>query len=347
MGAGRYDTNVYASRTVAKAASGLSPMTYTDDVLSKMAPHERKVHERLDPTTVAGDASPFAGKVMRESRDSDEHPESVAIAVFFDVTGSMQSIPRVLQAKLPKLHGLLQRKGYVEHPQIMFGAIGDFFSDRAPLQCGQFESDNRMDEDLESLWLEGGGGGGNHESYQLAAYFLARHTATDCLEKRGKRGYAFLIGDERLYDKVRKDEVDRCIGGGLQEDVPTVDIFSELRERYDVYFLFAAQGSYQAEEVVGASAEDGALGWSSLLGQQAMILDDADAVCETIALTIGLAEGMIDLDEGLDHLREEDTDELTVASTSKALAAVAEGRGKAVATTGGDLDVSGESGIES
>ena len=31
----------------------------------------------------------------------------------------------------------------------MFGAIGDATCDRAPLQVGQFESDNRMDGDLE------------------------------------------------------------------------------------------------------------------------------------------------------------------------------------------------------
>ena len=33
-------------------------------------------------------------------------------------------------------------------PQILFGAIGDATCDRVPLQIGQFESDNRMDDDL-------------------------------------------------------------------------------------------------------------------------------------------------------------------------------------------------------
>ena len=85
--------------------------------------------------------------------------------------------PRALQAKLPQLLGLLLRKGYAAHPQIMFGAIGDATCDRAPLQVGQFESDNRMDDDLSRILLEGGGGGQKTESYELALYFMARHTA--------------------------------------------------------------------------------------------------------------------------------------------------------------------------
>ena len=100
--------------------------------------------------------------------------------MLFDVTGSMRKVPRVLQTKLPQLLGLLQRQGYASDPQIMFGAIGDATCDRVPLQVGQFESDNRMDDDLGRIVLEGGGGGQMTESYELAMYFMARHTATDC-----------------------------------------------------------------------------------------------------------------------------------------------------------------------
>ena len=49
---------------------------------------------------------------VRESRDSAEHPASLAIAVPSDATGSMGAVPRKLQAKLPQRLGLLLRKGY-------------------------------------------------------------------------------------------------------------------------------------------------------------------------------------------------------------------------------------------
>ena len=168
------------------------------------------MHPALDPL----------GVTVRESRDSAEHPESLAIAVLFDVTGSMGGVPRVLQAKLPQLLGLLLRKGYAEDPQIMFGAIGDATCDRAPLQVGQFESDNRMDDDLGRILLEGGGGGQKTESYELAMYFMARHTAIDCYDKRGQRGYLFLIGDELAYPQVKPAEVRDVIGDGLQAALP-------------------------------------------------------------------------------------------------------------------------------
>jgi hypothetical protein len=204
MGGGSWNASVYSKSTTDSLSEHGTPFVY--DKLTKAA-GRAEVHPDLDPKLVAGDASPFAGKVMRESRDSDEHPESLPIAVIFDVTGSMGQIPVTIQAKLPKLYGLLLAKGYVEHPQILFGAVGDAYSDRVPLQIGQFESDNRADENLENLFLEGGGGGGNHESYELAAYFVARHTATDAWEKRGKKGYLFLIGDERTYSTIDPRQV--------------------------------------------------------------------------------------------------------------------------------------------
>jgi hypothetical protein len=267
------------------------------------SPHASwKAHANLDPRFV----------VARESRDSDEHPNSQAIAVLFDVTGSMGNVPRILQTKLPELFGLLIRKGYVDHPQIMFGAIGDATCDRVPLQIGQFESDNRLDEDLGNILLEGGGGGQKTESYELAMHFIARHTSIDCHEKRGKRGYLFIIGDEMPYPRVKWREVEQVIGHrSLSQDIPTAEAVAELTERYDVYYILPVGAAHAGDgEVLEA--------WRALLGQNVIELDDLDAVCETIAVTIGLAEDAIDLDEGLADLR--DVGSAAGASVAKALA---------------------------
>src|SRR5216684_3447913 len=120
--------------------------------------------------------------------------------------------------------GLLILKGYLEHPQILIGAIGDATCDTAPLQVGQFESGIEIEEDLGKLFLEGGGGGHITESYELAMYFMARHTAVDCYEKRGRRGYLFVIGDEIPYARVKRTEVAAYIGDGLQADVPIQEL---------------------------------------------------------------------------------------------------------------------------
>src|SRR3954469_6251663 len=278
MGNGTWSTNVYDAAASYRAATGASAFAYSDG----------------GATSVHDDLNPF-GVTVRESRDSDDHPESLALAVLFDVTGSMGNVPRTLQSKLPGLLGLLMRKGYVEHPQILFGAVGDATCDRAPLQVGQFESDNRMDEDLGRILLEGGGGGQQTESYELAMYFMARHTSIDCFEKRGRRGYLFIIGDELAYRRVKRAEVKKIIGDDLPEDISTEAILAELKRRYHVYYILPAGSSYVGDRAVLSY-------WRGLLGQNMIELDDLDAVCEPIALRVGLEEGAVDLDDGLRDL---------------------------------------------
>lgn len=318
MGSGRWSTDVFAAAASYRDATGTSAFDYSDRTMAR--PHgDWATHPSLDPK----------GVKVRESRDSDEHPESLAIAVLFDVTGSMGHVPKVLQTKLPQLFGLLLRKGYVEHPQVLFGAIGDATCDRAPLQIGQFESDNRMDDDLGNILLEGGGGGQMTESYELAMYFMAHHTSIDCFEKRGKRGYLFIIGDELAYPQVKGREVRGVIGDELGQNVPLADVVADVTRLYDVYYLLPQGSSY---------AGDGRVldFWRGLLGQNVIQLDDLDAVCETIALTVGLGEGAVDLDLGLDDLRAVGSDK--VATVGKALAVVG-ARGGLVAT--GALPIAG------
>ena len=315
MGSGRWDYNAYEAAEAYRRANGVSAFDYHDRVLSSTPRNQWCAHPDLEPYGVA----------VRESRDSAEHPTSLAISVLFDVTGSMGGVPRVLQTKLADLHGLLLRKRYVDHPQIMFGAIGDAYSDRVPLQVGQFESDNRMDEQLGEIVLEGGGGGQMRESYELAMYFMAHHTSIDCHEKRGKRGYLFIIGDEMPYPNVNPLHVSQILGDnsgsgsgsggrpgkpgrpGRQSRpgerpgrggpaMPIEQVVRDLTRKFDVYYILPEGSSYAGnDEVLGA--------WRALLGQNVIQLDDLDAVCETIALTIGLAEDRIDLDAGLDDLR--------------------------------------------
>lgn len=279
MGHGRWSTDVYDAAQRYRRARGESAFAYSDS-------GARKVHPRLDPYRVS----------VRESRDSEEHQRSTAIAVLFDVTGSMGHVPRVLQSKLPDLLGLLQRKGYATDPQVLFGAIGDATCDQVPLQIGQFESDNRMDDDLGRIVLEGGGGGQRMESYELAMYFMARHTSIDCWEKRGRKGYLFIIGDEAPYPAVDPREVNAVIGDRT-ESIRVADIVAEVQKTYDVYYIMPAGSIYQGDESILSK-------WHKLLGHNVIQLDDLNAVCEVIGLTVGLGEGVVDLRAGLTDLVE-------------------------------------------
>jgi len=312
MGSGRWSTSVYDAAARYRAATGASAFAHSDSGATS-------VHPDLDPR----------GVTVRESRDSGEHPRSLAIAVLFDVTGSMRDVPRRLQEKLPQLLGLLLRRGYAEDPQIMFGAIGDATCDRAPLQVGQFESDNRMDDDLSRILLEGGGGGQKTESYELAMYFMARHTVTDCYAKRGKRGYLFMIGDEMAYSRVKRTEASTVIGDGLQADIPLAAIVPELTRAWDTYYILPEGASYAGDSEVLSF-------WRGLLGQNVIELADLAAVSETIALTVGLGEDAIDLSHGLADLDDVGSDAGT--AVSNALATIGSSRSELILVALDDLD---------
>lgn len=177
MGGSSYSDDFYKDRVASRAVSGTP--TFIHDANVKSGKVKAGVHDSLN----------IHGKI-REARDSAAHPNSTPIAVVFDETGSMAQVPVLMQQKLPALMGLLQRKSYIEDPQILFGAIGDYTTpEAAPLQIGQFESGLEMDDNITHIFLEGNGGGQNHESYQNALYYLAHRTSTDAWEKRGKKGY--------------------------------------------------------------------------------------------------------------------------------------------------------------
>jgi hypothetical protein len=286
MGSTYWSDDEYRQRAAFLRRAGKGAFEF-HDLNMRLPEHERHVHEKMNPF----------GVDFRESRDSEAHPESHAVGVLFDVTGSMGSVPRILQQNLCQLMDLLLAKKYLAHPQILIGGIGDATCDCAPLQIGQFESGIEIDQDLAKLWLEGGGGGQKTESYELAMYFMARHTAIDCLEKRGRRGYLFVIGDEMPYRLARRGRVAGLLGERPEADVPVEAIVRELEQKYDTYFILPNLTSYYHDpEILHC--------WQNLLGDRVMRLEDPQGISELIAATIGLKEGVVDLN-GIDaDLRE-------------------------------------------
>ncbi|WP_067571860.1 hypothetical protein [Nocardia acidivorans] len=307
MGYGNWDDRAYDAARTFRAARGLDDFGYTADMRAQRM-NSWKAHPSLDPK----------GVTFRESRDSDDHGNSLPIAVLFDVTGSMGRVPRIMQEKLGKLHGLLQRKGYAEDPQILFGGIGDADSDRVPLQVGQFESDNRMDEQLRRIFLEGNGGGQKSESYELAAYFMARHTATDAWDKRGQKGYLFIVGDELNKPRLASRHIRNIIGDKVNRDISVESVFRELADRWHVHYILPNQSSYYDDPEISDY-------WRGLLGERFLRLDDPAAVCELIALTIGIGQDRIDLGTGLADLRDIGSTE-EADSVGKALALIGAAR---------------------
>lgn len=236
-------------------------------------------HPTLDPRNRNA-----AGVRIREARDNPQHPTSLPIVVGFDSTGSMGSVPRTMQARLTTLFDLLIDQGYATDPQIAVATYGDATVDRVPLQISQFESDNRIDDNLDNLFLEGGGGGNDGETSQLLLYYLAHHTATDAWERRGIKGHAFVIADEKQIP-INRADVRRFIGEvGRGVDVTSEGIARAVTQRWNVHILLI--NNYAA--LHQRSQEF----YERLFGPQAVTLvQDPDTIAETIAALVGFAAG--------------------------------------------------------
>lgn len=220
---------------------------------------------------------------IRESRDSAVHPESLSIAIWLDETGSMGRIPYILaREKFGTLMDTVIKHG-IAHPQILFGGIGDHYSDRCPLQVGQYESGTtELDKWLTSVYLEGNGGGQNHESYPLGWIVCARHTSLDCVEKRGQKAFCFTIGDEAPWMKIEAAAMQKIFGKG--EDVNCHDVLRELERTHHVFHIHVNHGGYANHSpIINA--------WRDLLGERLLIVDNPNSVAEVIAATVAVVHG--------------------------------------------------------
>jgi hypothetical protein len=226
------------------------------------------------------------GVKIRESRDSDAHPDSLSLAVFLDVTGSMGRIPEIMvKEKLGTLMNTLIKHG-IEHPQILFGAIGDHVSDSYPLQIGQFESGtDDLDKWLTEIFIEGGGGGQIMESYLLGWLFCARHTSIDCFEKRGQKGFLFTIGDEASWDNLDAKRLKDLMGYPEASTVSDRQLLEEAQRSYHVFHIHINEASYKDDPSV--------LGyWRKTIGERLIVLNDYNAIAETIAATVAMIHGV-------------------------------------------------------
>jgi hypothetical protein len=228
---------------------------------------EKKVNNAMDPT----------GLDVRESRDSEEHPNSIPVILALDVTGSMGSIPHFLvKDGLPTMVDSIIRRGIAD-PQVLFLGIGDHECDQAPLQVGQFESsDELMDHWLTKLFIESGGGGNDGESYHLAWYLAANHTATDHWERRNQKGLLFTIGDEPVLRSLPQRAQQKIMGTGRQyEDLTAAELLDAARERYEVFHLHLIQGFQgRRENVVN--------GWRELMGDNLICVEQKEDVARII-----------------------------------------------------------------
>ena len=250
MGGGSYDPIASRSRSTSYYQS-----KSREEVFS-----QRHIDPQMDPKGIG----------IRESRDSEEHPESFPIIIALDETGSMGHIPEIIVKKiLPDIMESIMNAG-VKDPQICFMGIGDCcFREQAPLQVGQFESsDELMEKWLTKVYLEGRGGGNGHESYPLVWYFADRHIVTDAWEKRQQKGVLITIGDESCQRILLKEQLEKYIDDNPEDDITASDLLERVREKWNVFHIHCNGGSFRASQS----------NWEKILGPNLVVSVDDDGM---------------------------------------------------------------------
>jgi len=210
--------------------------------------------------TFASRSSPDMDLVDSRGKKISSDSEN-PIIVGVDVTGSMSSWPEEIFDRLPLFYQTLSQ--YRDDVDFCFAAIGDAYCDSYPLQVSDFGKGVDLEEKLNALYGEGGGGGQVSETYELFGYFMHEH----CSTPNAVSPFLFIFGDEKFYEKVNPDQVEHYIGDVLQGPVDSGNIWKGILQKFNTFMLHKPYGyghdSDVDKEVIGQ--------WKNALGDQRVI----------------------------------------------------------------------------
>jgi len=222
MGSGAWSEKSFTSYSTSRGRS-----TSVDGVVLASRLQDFYAQHRLHK-----DLNPY--KVVRECCDTEEHPNTIPVILALDVTGSMGGACLKTAQQLNKI--MTDLYDQFKDIEFMVMGIGDLAYDDAPIQVSQYESDVRIAEHLDKIYMEHGGGGNAYESYTAAWLVGVNNTKLDCW-KRGKKGIIITLGDEPLNPHLPAYELNKVLGTNFQAPVETTDLYPQVKEKFDVYHI--------------------------------------------------------------------------------------------------------------
>ena len=178
------------------------------------------------------------GKI-RECCNSEEHPNTVPVILALDVTGSMGAACKETAEALSQIMKTLYDK--FKDVEVCVMGVGDFECDDAPLQVSQFESDVRVAQQLDQIWMEHGGGGNSYESYTAPWVYGLYRTKLDAYDKQGRKGIIITMGDEPLNPDLPVNTVKDYLGS--VKDVnqfgsfETAKLYEDASKKFDIFHI--------------------------------------------------------------------------------------------------------------
>ena len=285
MGAGTLTASCYA---VYNTSLGREYDT-TTHVITGQTFEAKHIDASLDPAKFS----------VRECINTDEHPNTIPVILALDVTGSMGDACSETAATLGKIVLNLYKK-YQDIEFCIMG-IGDLAYDKAPIQMSQFESDIRIAESIDKIYIEHGGGGNAYESYTAAWYMGLYHTKLDCFDKQHRKGIIITMGDEPLNPYLPSDDLNASLGHKqfTDKDIETNALYKNTKEKFDIYHI-AVDSPYNC---YNAYKDDIANSFGQLLGKRLKI-STIEKLSDTIEECISEAIDGISYEESSTNVNE-------------------------------------------
>ena len=264
MGSGSWTTQAYCSYSTSVGRSyDNSTKTFKDSYSNTS---QAFVQNKIDKSMC-----PF--KVMRECKDTEEHPNTIPVILALDVTGSMGDTAIEVQKKLNPL--MIKLYEEIKDIEIMVMAIGDLSYDDDPIQISQFESDIRIAENLDKIYFENGGGGNGWESYTAPWYMGLKHCKLDCWD-RGKKGLIITMGDECLNPHLPKDTLNELTGDTNESAVNTYELYKDAIEKFNIYHICVESRNHPDQSRGQAES------FEKVLGKEHVMISDVENISDKI-----------------------------------------------------------------
>lgn len=274
MGGDYYERDVYVNNNNVNVGGG----GYS--IESEQINNNTKMNPGLNPT--------------RWNDEKITNTSSNPIVFAFDVTGSMGDWIKVIYDKLPMFYGQIKIQEYLKDPSVSFCAIGDHNCCTAPLQVSEFGQGIELDQMISKLYIEKNGGGNEHESYEMAAYFyLNRVDLGKC-----EYPFFFVTGDEGYFETIEPEILKKFLDLEETDYINSYELWKKLMAKYNVFHIKKPYLSKNYEEKIRNQ-------WEMTLSEERVImLSEPKAIVDVILGLIALTSESRTLEEYLKDMEQ-------------------------------------------
>jgi len=146
------------------------------------------------------------------------------------------------------------------------------------------------------MYLEGGGGGGFVESYELAAYFYSRYFDN----RSAELPFFFITGDEQFYETVTGKTIKEIFGVDIAKDgkLAAKEMWQDLKKKFNVFHIHKPYYDPKNDAIIKSK-------WADAVGKEHILeIDNPKAVIDVVLGAIAITSGSRNLQTYIKDMKE-------------------------------------------